>query len=287
MVLKALRKEVCAMLRNRKNFWIWVIWASMAGSATIAIPGVQAQERQPAAEIIALVGDAEIKSPAESQFRKAKLKDSLFPQDQIRTLANSRAKLWFKDETILMLAESTTLDISKFQMDNQGRRQNALFKVMEGTMRFIIHKFYEGLPPGVEVAGTTAVMGIRGTDCVIEVRSPDLFLNIGNTPAEVKDLATGQSITLPPGVWARVIPGQPITTGTITPFMLRQYIKRTQCGYTQVPDNVSAPPLLFPGGQVVFFGNPLVPQDNQYRSLANPSIIGGGVQPSLPSIHHR
>lgn len=273
------------MLRNRKNFWIWVIWASMVGSATIAIPGVQAQERQPAAEIIALVGDAEIKSPAESQFRKAKLKDPLFPQDQIRTLANSRAKLWFKDETILMLAESTTLDISKFQMDNQGRRQNALFKVMEGTMRFIVHKFYSGMPPGVEVAGTTAVMGIRGTDCVIEVHSPDLFLNIGNTPAVVSDLATGQSITLPPGVWARIILGQPITTGTITPFMLRQYTNRTQSGHTQVPDNVSAPPALLPGERVVVLGNPMVPQESQYRNLANPGILNSGVQPALPSIH--
>ncbi len=273
------------MLKNRKTYWIWVMWASMVGSATIAIPGIQAQERQPAAEIIALVGDAEIKSPAESQFRKAKLKDSLFPQDQIRTLANSRAKLWFKDETILMLAESTTLDISKFQMDNQDRRQNAVFKVMEGTMRFIVHKFYSGLPPGVEVAGKTAVMGIRGTDCIIEVHSPDLFLNIGNTPAVVRDLATGQSITLPPGSWARIIPGQPITTGTISASMLRRYTNRTRLGLAVVPDNVSSPPRLLPGERVVVLGNPMVPQDNQYRNLDPPSIQNPGVQPPINSIH--
>jgi len=274
------------MHKNRKFFLIWMTGVWMAGSAVIAIPGVQAQERKPAAEIIALLGEAEIKSPPESQFRKAKLKESLYPQDQIRTLAKSRAKLWFQDETILMLAENTTMNISSFQMDNQGRRQNAVFKVLKGTMRFIIHKFYLGVPPGVRVEGMTAVLGVRGTDCIIEVHSPDLFLNIGNTPAEVTDPATGQSIILEPGVWARVIPGQPILTGRITPSMRRQYINLTQSGQTEIPDDVSNPPALLPGERVVVFGNPLVPQDDQFRNLANPGIQNQ-VQPPLPSIHHR
>ncbi|MEW6658989.1 MAG: FecR domain-containing protein [Thermodesulfobacteriota bacterium] len=273
------------MIKSRKTFWFWVLWAFLAGSLTIAIPGVQAQERQAVAEIIALVGNAEIKSPPETLFRKAKLKDSLYARDQVRTLEKSRAKLFFKDETILMLGEKTSLDISQFQMDNQNRRQNALFKVLTGTMRFIIHKFYQGLPPGVQVEGMTAVMGVRGSDCIIEVRSPDLFLNIGASPEWVKSLTTGESITLPAGIWARVMPGLPITTGTITPAMRQQYINQTQAGQTQLPDQVTAPPALITGGPSAL-GNPLVPQDSQYRSLTTPSIQGAGVQPALPSIHH-
>jgi len=260
------------------------MWAFLAGSVTIAIPGVQAQERQAVAEIIALVGNAEVKSPPETQFRKAKLKDPLYARDQVRTLEKSRAKLFFKDETILMLGEKTTLDISQFQMDNQDRRQNALFKVLGGTMRFIIHKFYQGLPPGVQVEGTTAVMGVRGSDCIIEVRSPDLFLNIGNSPEWVKSLTTGETITLPAGIWARVMPGLPIATGAITPSMRQQYINQTQAGQTQTPDNVTAPPLITSGPSAL--GNPLVPQDNPYRDLTSPSVQGAGVQPALPSIHH-
>ncbi|MBI4642872.1 MAG: FecR domain-containing protein [Deltaproteobacteria bacterium] len=250
------------------------------------VQGVQAQERQPAAEIIALVGTVEIKSPTETNFRKAKLKEPLYPQDQIRTLAKSRAKLWFQDETILMLAENTMVNISDFQMDNQGRRRNALFKVIEGTMRFIIHKFYSGLPPGVEVEGTTAVLGVRGTDCILEVRSPDLFLNIGNTSAEVRDRAGRQARILDPGYWARVLPGQPIITGIITPMMRQQYISRTQSGQTAMPDNVTQPPTLLLAGQVVLFGNPLVPQSSQFRDLANPGVLNQ-IQPPLTSIHHR
>jgi|GEM_PF-2081657 hypothetical protein len=274
------------MRKNCKTFWLWVIWASLAGSLTLAIPGVQAQERQEVAQIIALVGTAEIKSPPEAQFRKAKLKDPLYARDQVRTLEKSRAKLFFKDESILMLGEKTTLDISQFQMDNQNRRQNALFKVLSGTMRFIIHKFYQGLPPGVEVQGTTAVMGVRGSDCIIEVHSPDLFLNIGKSPEWVKSLTTNEIIDLPAGIWARVMPGLPIKTGAISPDMRQKYINQTQSGQTQLPDQVSAPsPALITGGPEGL-GNPLVPQDSTYRDLTSPSVTGAGVQPALPSIHH-
>ncbi|MDD2902231.1 MAG: FecR domain-containing protein [Syntrophales bacterium] len=261
--------------------WVWI-----AGTVMTAVKEIQAQERKPAAEIIALVGKAEVKAPSETKFRPAKLKDALYPHEEIRTLAKSRAKLWFQDETILMLGENTKVNISSFQMDNQGRRQNALFKVFEGTMRFIIHKFYSGIPPGVEVEGKTAVLGVRGTDCIIEVHSPDLFLNIGTNPEDVRDLTGKFTKVLDPGYWARVIPGQPITIGKIPPMMRQKYINMTQSGQTAMPDNVTQPPTLLPAGQVAVFGNPLVPQSSEYRDLTNPGIQNQ-IQPALPSIHHR
>lgn len=272
------------MHMHSKIFMFFLAWVWSAGAVMTTVQGVQAQQRKPAAEIIALMGTAEIKSSTETKFRKAKLKEALFPQEQIRTLTKSRAKLWFQDETILMLGENTMVNISDFQVDNQGRRQNALFKVFEGTMRFIIHKFYSGLPPGVEVAGTTAVLGIRGTDCIIEVRSPDLFLNIGNTSAHVRELVGKQARVLEPGNWVRVIPGQPFITGKITLMMRQKYISLTQSGQTAMPDNVTQPPTLLPAGQAALFGNPLVPQSDQFRNLVSPGAQNQ-VQSPLTSIH--
>ena len=68
-----------------------------------------------AAEVISLLGKVEIKSPQEAAFRPAKLKDPLNPGDQVRTLEKSRAKLWFRDETVLILNENTTMEITQFQ----------------------------------------------------------------------------------------------------------------------------------------------------------------------------
>ena len=99
-----------------------------------------AQQGQPVAELIALAGNAEIKSPADTQFHPTTIKATIHQQDQFRTLANSRAKLFFKDETILVLSDNTTIDIANFQMTPKGERQSALMKVIQGSLRFIVTK---------------------------------------------------------------------------------------------------------------------------------------------------
>ena len=110
------------------------------------------------------LGTAEIKSPGDTQFRPAKVKDKLYQQDQCRTLADSRAKLFFTDESILVLSDNTTIDIAKFQMNPQGGRQSALMKILNGSLRFIVTKVSAADKPDFEIEGKTATMGIRGTD---------------------------------------------------------------------------------------------------------------------------
>jgi hypothetical protein len=82
-------------------------------------------------------------------------------------LADSRAKLFFQNESILILSENTTLDIAKFQMTPQGQRESALMKVLHGSLRFIVHKITAGVPPNFEIQGITAVMGICDTGCIL------------------------------------------------------------------------------------------------------------------------
>ncbi len=253
---------------------------------------VPAQEKKPAAEIIALVGTAEIKSPSDASFRPAKLKDPLYPQDQIRTLANSRAKLFCADETILTLGESTTVDLAKFQMDPQGRRQSALVKILDGSMRFIVHKF-TGPEPNFEIQGKTAVMGVRGTDGVFESRSPDRIIFLGGiNTIIIRNLSTGQTLTLTPGNWVMATPGQPLRTGVVTPQMRQQLGQYFRLAQSLVPSNVGTPPPVPPGLLAalqragISFGNPLLPQTDNFRNTNNPSTVQGGtLQSTLPSSH--
>jgi hypothetical protein len=251
-----------------------------------------AQEKKPAAEIIALVGTAEIKSPSDASFRPAKLKDPLYPQDQIRTLANSRAKLFCADETILTLGESTTVDLAKFQMDPQGRRQSALVKILDGSIRFIVHKF-TGPEPNFEIQGKTAVMGVRGTDGVIETRSPDIVYYLsGRDTLVIRNTTTGQTITLTPGNFSISEPGKPTRTGIITPEIQNRLMRYYQAAQSFVPSNVGTPPPVPPALLALLqragisFGNPLLPQTDNFRNTNNPSTVQGGtLQPTLPSSH--
>ena len=171
-------------------------WLTLGLILTFFLVGGQtarAQEQTPgqqqaagfthAAELISLLGKVEIKSPQEAAFRPAKLKDPLNPGDQVRTLEKSRAKLWFRDETVLILNENTTMEITQFQASATGRSENSRLKVLQGAMRFILSKVSTQGPRNLEIEGKTAIVGIRGTDGVFETHSPDNIYHIsGRTP---------------------------------------------------------------------------------------------------------
>jgi hypothetical protein len=249
----------------------------------------QAQKGKPAAELIALMGNAEIKSQDETQFRPAKLKDALYAQDQIRTLEGSRAKLWFQDESILVLSEKTTIDIAKFQTDNEGRRQSALMKILEGSMRFIVHKFYSGTGPNFEIQGATAVVGIRGTDGVIETHSPDnIFLLSGQHALDVFNKTTGQRIILGAGNFVLAGVGKTMSIKPITPEMRHRLMGNFRLAQTPTtPTALLQPPTPEQGSQqLVTLGNPLVPQSSSFLNTLNPSANSSGdLLTPLPAVH--
>ena len=213
------------MPRNPKSlrWWLTLVLCGVIFLATsLTAP---AQERQPAAQLIALVGTAEIKSPGDAQFRPAKIKDMLYQQDQFRTLADSRAKLFFKDESILVLSDNTTIDIAKFQLNPQGERQSAFMKILHGSMRFIVTKVSAADKPDFEIEGKTAIMGIRGTDGIFETRSPDtVYYLSGRNPLAFRNTTTGQTINLTPNNFASAVPEQPLSTAPITPALRNQLI---------------------------------------------------------------
>jgi hypothetical protein len=260
-----------------------------------------AQERKPAAELIALAGTAEIKSPGDTQFRPAKIKDAIYQQDQFRTLANSRAKLFFQDESILVLSDNTTIDIATFQMTPQGERQSALMKIIQGSLRFIVSKARPLDKPNFEIQGTTAVMGIRGTDGVFETRSPDvIYFLSGRSTLSVRNMTTGQSLNLTPGNFISAISGQPLRSGIITPEMRQRLIGSFQIAQRiTAPQTVTQPPPPSEdlqaklqqqrgGQQEEMLGNPLISQTNQFNNTLTPGSQGGGgggVLAPLPTIH--
>ena len=247
-----------------------------------------AQEQKPAtgltsaAEIVSLLGDVEVKPAGAAAFRQAQLKEPLNPGDQIRTLAKSRAKLWFRDETVLILSENSTMEISQFQMDPASREQKSRFKVLHGAMRFILAKVLAGTRI-FEIEGKTAVMGVRGTDGIFRTSSPDTIYLLSGNPITLYDKATGQTITLNPGQYAVVEKGKPIRIGTITPEMLEQLIENFRVAQLYIPPGVITPPI--PPERLAYlydFGNPLLPQTSSFRSLEGTTYI---YQPTLPTIH--
>lgn len=284
------------MLTSRKSLWSWLTLSCCLVSFLAVSQTAPAQERKPAAELIALMGQAEIKSPGEAQFRPAKLQDKLYPQDQIRTLKDSRAKLFFQDESILILSEDTTLDIAKFQMTSQGKRESALLKLVHGAVRFIVQKVEAGVTPNFEIQGKTAVMGIRGTDGIFEARSPDRVVFLGGAGGIiVRNLTTGQTLTITPNLWIVATPGQPMRTGPVTPQMRQQLLPFFRLSAAFIPGSISSPPPPPPAllailrrAGIPFLGEPQYSNSNQGRDTFSPGAQGNGggnAQIPLTTVH--
>lgn len=281
------------MPRNRKSLRWWLTLVLCGVIFLAASRTAPAQERQPVAELIALVGTAEIKSTGDPQFRSAKIKDKLYQQDQIRTLADSRAKLFFTDESILVLSHNTTIDIAQFQLNPQGGRQSALMKILHGSLRFIVTKVSSVDKPDFEIEGRTAVMGVRGTDGIFESRSPEIiyFLS-GRSLLSVLNKTTGQKFDLTPDNFVSSLPGQPLRSGVITEIMRHRLIGGFRLAHGgPPPPTVTQPPP--PPAQVsrqqgLNLGNPLISQDNPFLNNLSPGAQGNNslVAP-LPAVHER
>ena len=302
----------------KKTGYLWGLMMLWVGAGLLtAIGPAAAQDRQPVAELIALAGSAEIKSPGDSQFRPAKVKDGLHAQDQFRTLANSRAKLFFTDESILVLSDNTTIDIANFQMTPRGERRSALMKILHGSLRFIVTKSVPGDQPNFEIQGTTAVMGVRGTDGVFETRSPDvIYFLYGRSTLLIRNLTTGERSSLSPNNFISAIPGQPLRPGIISPAMRQRLMGSFHVTQRVTPTNVSQPPPppadlqaklqkqqgqdkqcpvsqdlpCAPQGDQVqeqpTLGNPLIPQNNMFINTLNPGAQGGAAPVApLPVVH--
>jgi len=84
--------------------------------------------------------------------------------------------------------------------------------------------------------------GNSSTDGIIESRSPDRIIFLGGAGSIViRNLTTGQTLTITPNQWIMATPNQPMRTGPVTDIMRRQLAPFYQVTQSFVPGTVSNP----------------------------------------------
>ena len=73
-----------------------------------------------AAKVVSIEGQVEALPAGEMQWRAVALNDKFCPDDQIRTLKNSRAVLQLSNETILRLSQNTLVKLSAISPKSPG-----------------------------------------------------------------------------------------------------------------------------------------------------------------------
>jgi hypothetical protein len=95
------------------------------------------------------------------------LQDDIFPDDTLRTSADSTLGVTFNDGTTFNLTANSRITVDSFIYEEGGKKNGALFDVARGTVAFVAASVAK--TGDMRISMPTATLGIRGTTGLIEV----------------------------------------------------------------------------------------------------------------------
>ena len=94
--------------------------------------------------------------------------DALRAGDRVATGKDGAASVVLKDGTVLTLGPNTTADLSQFQFDTTTQEGNFVLELLQGSVRVVTGLLAKINPDRFKVKTPTAVVGVRGTDFIVE-----------------------------------------------------------------------------------------------------------------------
>jgi hypothetical protein len=141
--------------------------------------------------------------------------------DLITTGEESRARIFFKDDSVLTLAQNTSLEIKEYLIEKDKRI--SIISLQAGKLRTEVTKF---LTPEskFEVHTPTAIAGARGSDwlSVVESNPGTTIYCLKGTISVVNPEFPAQIVTLTAGQFTVIAPGMvPTIPAVFTPEMIQ------------------------------------------------------------------
>lgn len=88
--------------------------------------------------------------------------------DRLVTGADGHVGLTLADDTRLTAGPGSTLVVSDFRFDSTTNDGNVLVQLLKGTLHFVSGLIAKQSPQNVNVQTRNAMMGVRGTEFVVE-----------------------------------------------------------------------------------------------------------------------
>jgi len=90
--------------------------------------------------------------------------------DRVITGPQGTATLALLDGTVIEMGKGSTLDLAQFRFDSTTNEGGMLVNLGRGTLRMITGLIAKTQPENVKVKTPTAVIGVRGTDFIVEAQ---------------------------------------------------------------------------------------------------------------------
>ena len=256
--------------------------ATSLALVALATPHPVAAQAVQAGVSSAVRGEVNRASPATGRPTRAQLTpgEDIFMQDGIDTAAQSMTQLLLLDESTFTLAPQSEVVIDEFVYDPSVTGGVLAASAVKGAFRFISGKIGAVRTPNISIKTPTAVIGVRGTIVLGDIRrdaagavieelivltGPGAKNNANQVPGRVKVTAAGVTESIFRTGWGTFLrPGEPPTPAAPIPAdVIAQLVGRLS------PAVARGQPA---GGGMVASGSSLAGQD-----LADAAFIGGVV----------
>jgi hypothetical protein len=169
---------------------------------------------KPIGSITAIEGEVYVWHKGETHAPPAESGDLICLYDHIQTEKDSRVQILFDDESLLNLAENTTMQITEYVYSPEKR--SSVFRLLVGKVRAIVGRYFPGAGSRCEIHTPTAIIGVRGTHFVVDATFTDettvVCFDTSRDLAvrNIRDDVAGEVI-LTGGLMTKVLEGQPPT----------------------------------------------------------------------------
>ena len=172
------------------------------------------KSKKPVGSVVSWMGDVLIYEKGASKSRTVMSMEPLFKGDTVVTGKRSKAKLLMKDDSIISIAPVTRLVIKDYQFSEKKRKRVSLLKIISGTARGVINRFFSKKNSVFEIETPTAVVGVKGTDFIIKSdrKGTDVVTITGSVTAGSTDPSIGGEVLIKSGQISSIKQGQAPTT---------------------------------------------------------------------------
>lgn len=128
--------------------------------------GAHAQDQR-TGTVKSVTGDVNLSHAGE--LRSAQTGGGILQADRIVTGRNASTTVTLKDGTIVTVGPNSTLELAKLQFDSTTQDGNLVLHLVQGSIRVVTGWLGKLHPEQVQVTTPTSVVGVRGTDFIVEV----------------------------------------------------------------------------------------------------------------------
>ena len=126
---------------------------------------------EPIGSITAIEGEVYLSHKGDTATLQAMVGDPIYLYNYIQTEIASRVQILFPDESLLNLAENTTMQITEFIYSPEDNRRSTVVKLLMGRVRVVVGRSFAGPGSKYTICTPTKIIGVEKGHYIVDASS--------------------------------------------------------------------------------------------------------------------